>query len=52
LVGDRDGVYDPASANGRLILGLKGLIAELELHTTVILQGKSARNEPQKAVYQ
>ena len=33
LVGDQDGVYDPASANGRLILGLKGLIAELELHT-------------------
>src|SRR6516165_8579570 len=26
-------VYDPATPNGRLILGLKGLIAELELHT-------------------
>ena len=24
---------DPATPNGRLILGLKGLIAELELHT-------------------
>jgi len=33
LVGDQDGMYDPATANGRLILGLKGLIAELELHT-------------------
>jgi DNA invertase Pin-like site-specific DNA recombinase len=33
LVGDQDGIYDPATANGRLILGLKGLIAELELHT-------------------
>ena len=33
LVGDQEGVYDPATANGRLILGLKGLIAELELHT-------------------
>src|SRR5829696_1497538 len=33
LVGDQDGIYDPASPNGRLILGLKGLIAELELHT-------------------
>jgi DNA invertase Pin-like site-specific DNA recombinase len=33
LVGDQDGVYDPATANGRLILGLKGLISELELHT-------------------
>jgi DNA invertase Pin-like site-specific DNA recombinase len=33
LVGDQDGVYEPALPNGRLILGLKGLISELELHT-------------------
>jgi DNA invertase Pin-like site-specific DNA recombinase len=33
LVGDRDGIYDPSSINGRLLLGLKGQIAELELHT-------------------
>ena len=33
LVGDQDGIYDPAVPNGRLILGLKGLISELELHT-------------------
>lgn len=33
LVADQDGVYDPGLPNGRLILGLKGLIAELELHT-------------------
>jgi DNA invertase Pin-like site-specific DNA recombinase len=33
LVGDRDGIYDPATSNGRLLLGLKGQIAELELHT-------------------
>src|SRR5208282_2180663 len=33
LVGDQEAVYDPATPNGRLILGLKGLIAELELHT-------------------
>jgi len=24
LIADRDGVYDPGSANGRLLLGLKG----------------------------
>jgi DNA invertase Pin-like site-specific DNA recombinase len=50
LVGDQDGVYDPASANGRLILGLKGLIAELELHTirarlTAGLLNKAGRGE-------
>src|SRR4051812_39683602 len=33
LIGDRDGVYDPSSANGRLLLGLKGTISEVELHT-------------------
>lgn len=33
LIADRDGVYDPASVNGRLLLGLKGQISELELHT-------------------
>jgi DNA invertase Pin-like site-specific DNA recombinase len=33
LLADRDGVYDPASFNGRFLLGLKGQISELELHT-------------------
>src|SRR5262249_55590887 len=33
LVADQDGSYDPSTPNGRLLLGLKGLIAELELHT-------------------
>src|SRR3954468_961942 len=31
LVGDQGGIYDPATPNGRMILGLKGLISELEL---------------------
>ena len=33
LIGDREGVYDPGSANGRLLLGFKGTISEVELHT-------------------
>jgi DNA invertase Pin-like site-specific DNA recombinase len=33
LIADRDGVYDPSSVNGRLLLGLKGAISELEMHT-------------------
>ncbi len=33
LIGDRDGVYDPALPDGRLLLGLKGTISEVELHT-------------------
>ena len=33
LIGDRDGVYDSSTPNGRLLLGLKGQISEMELHT-------------------
>jgi DNA invertase Pin-like site-specific DNA recombinase len=32
LLGDFDGVYDPANYNDRLVLGLKGTISEAELH--------------------
>jgi DNA invertase Pin-like site-specific DNA recombinase len=32
LLGDLDGVYDPAEHNDRLLLGLKGTISEAELH--------------------
>jgi len=33
LIADRDGIYDPGSTNGRLLLGLKGQLSEFELHT-------------------
>lgn len=50
LIADRDGVYDPASINGRLLLGLKGQISELELHTirarlTAGILSKASRGE-------
>jgi DNA invertase Pin-like site-specific DNA recombinase len=50
LIADRDGVYDPGSANGRLLLGLKGQISELELHTirarlTAGILSKAGRGE-------
>src|SRR5690242_18600006 len=50
LIGDRDGVYDPGSADGRLLLGLKGAISEVELHTlrsrlTAGLLSKAERGE-------
>lgn len=50
LIADRDGVYDPGSTNGRLLLGLKGTISELELHTirsrlTAGLLAKAERGE-------
>ena len=50
LIADREGVYDPGSANGRLLLGLKGTISEMELHTirarlTAGLLNKAERGE-------
>jgi DNA invertase Pin-like site-specific DNA recombinase len=50
LICDEDGVYDPASINDRLLLGLKGTISEAELHfIRARLQGgllaKAARGE-------
>jgi DNA invertase Pin-like site-specific DNA recombinase len=50
LIADRDGVYDPGTPNGRLLLGLKGTISELELHTirgrlTAGLLAKAGRGE-------
>src|SRR5229473_3759565 len=50
LIADRDGIYDPRTPNGRLLLGLKGTISELELHTirgrlTAGLLAKAERGE-------
>jgi DNA invertase Pin-like site-specific DNA recombinase len=50
LIADRDGIYDPASVNGRFLLGLKGQLSEMELHTirarmTAGLLSKAERGE-------
>ena len=33
LIADEDGVYDGHDPNDRMLLGLKGIISEMELHT-------------------
>ncbi|MBO0783410.1 MAG: recombinase family protein [Ktedonobacteraceae bacterium] len=50
LIADNGGIYDPGSANGRLLFGLKGQLSELELHTirarmTAGLLNKAQRGE-------
>ena len=50
LIADGDGIYDPGSTNGRLLLGLKGQLSEFELHTirarmTAGLLNKAERGE-------
>jgi len=46
LMADRDGVYDAATPNGRLLLGMKGIVSEVELHT---LRGRLIAGVQQKA---
>jgi DNA invertase Pin-like site-specific DNA recombinase len=45
LIGDADGIYDPASYNDRLLLGLKGTMSEAELHILKarMLEGRRAK---------
>ena len=50
LVADADGVYHPAMFNDRLILGMKGILAESELHVLRArleggIKNKAARGE-------
>jgi DNA invertase Pin-like site-specific DNA recombinase len=50
LIGDYEAIYDPGTPDGRLLLGLKGQLSELELHTirarlTAGLLNKAARGE-------
>lgn len=46
LIADCDGVYDPSAPNGRLLLGMKGILSEVELHT---LRGRLIAGVQQKA---
>ena len=45
LIGDADGIYDPANYNDRLLLGLKGTMSEAELHILKarMLAGRKAK---------
>jgi DNA invertase Pin-like site-specific DNA recombinase len=50
LIADTDGIYDPGTPNGRLLLGIKGQLSELELHVlrnrmTAGLLNKAQRGE-------
>jgi len=45
-IADRDGVYDAATPNGRLLLGMQGIVSEIELHT---LRGRLLAGVQQQA---
>jgi DNA invertase Pin-like site-specific DNA recombinase len=46
LIGDADGIYNPADYNDRLLLGLKGTMSEAELH---ILKNRMHQGKLNKA---
>jgi DNA invertase Pin-like site-specific DNA recombinase len=55
LVGDSDGLYHPALFNDRLVLGLKGIMAEAELHMLRArleggIRNKAARGELRRSL--
>lgn len=48
LLADQDGVYDPSDPNDRLLLGLKGTMSEVELHTMRNRLRRGALNKAQR----
>src|SRR4051794_32129099 len=46
LIGDADGLYDPTDYNDRMLLGLRGMMSEAELH---ILRTRLHHGKPNKA---
>ena len=52
LLGDYDGLYDPTDFNDRLLLGLKGIMSEAELHFLRVPdeRGATEQGPPRRAV--
>jgi len=48
LIADEDGVFDPNDPNDRLVLGLKGIIAEMELHTMKVRLERGRLNKAKR----
>jgi Recombinase/Recombinase zinc beta ribbon domain len=46
LLGDQDGIYDPNDVNDRMVLGLKGIISEMEL---TMMRNRLERGRQHKA---
>lgn len=46
LLGDQDGLYDPNDVNDRLVLGLKGIVSEMEL---TMMRNRLERGRQHKA---
>ena len=45
LLADEDGVYDPSDINDRLILGMKGIMSEMEIHIMKVRLERGRKNK-------
>lgn len=48
LIADEDGVFDPQDPNDRLVFGMKGIIAEMELHTMKVRLERGRLNKAER----
>lgn len=51
LMGDADGVYDPRSYNDRLLLGLRGMFSEAELHVLRLRLAAGRARQVERGTY-
>lgn len=51
LIADADGVYDPRSYNDRLLLGLRGMLSEAELHLLHLRLDAGRMRQVERGVY-
>ncbi len=51
LIGDADGVYDPSTYNDRLLLGLRGMLSEAELHLIQLRLAAGRRRQIERGAY-
>jgi DNA invertase Pin-like site-specific DNA recombinase len=52
LIGDTEGIYDPRDYNDRLLLGLRGLLSEAELHTLRLRMEAGRQRQIEQGRYQ
>jgi DNA invertase Pin-like site-specific DNA recombinase len=51
LIADSDGVYDPTDYNDRLLLGLRGMMSEAELHLLRLRMDAGKKRQIEKGTY-
>ena len=52
LIADADGVYDPRTYNDRLLLGLRGMLSEAELHLLQLRLAAGRLRQVERGAYQ